>query len=479
MSDWSKPTTTSNYSTEFIQQLDARLKDLAYGLDPTNVLSYVGLPSGAVRINWGGADISLQSYNGTTWTTIPKTINMNAATATVLATARNLVLNGDASATFSSFNGGANVTAGVTLTSVNATTTTVGSSTTIPVLAFDTKGRVTSVGSVSYANAITAGGSVTSSSITLQTGTGVTTLARLQSNALGTVLYLGDGTVVNSFSHDTLTATLQNKTLGTGCVWGGGTMGVGYGGTNLTSYVVGDLVYASGTSTLAKLADVATGNVLISGGVGVIPAYGKVGLTTHISGTLAVGNGGSGATTLTGILKGTGTTAFTAATAGDLTTLLGFTPIQQGTGTSQLGNVVKVGWSAASKLRLQVDSTDFADVWPISITGSATLAVPQDSGTGAAQLPSGTTGQQPTGAAGKMRFNTTLNKAEIHNGTAWGSVGGGATGGGNDDVFYENAQVINTNYTLTTGKNAMTAGPITINNGVTVTVPNGSVWSIV
>ena len=44
--------------------------------------------------------------------------------------------------------------------------------------------------------------------------------------------------------------------------------------------------------------------------------WGKVGLTTHVSGTLAVGNGGTGATTLTGILKGNGTSAFTAATAG-------------------------------------------------------------------------------------------------------------------------------------------------------------------
>ena len=88
------------------------------------------------------------------------------------------------------------------------------------------------------------------------------------------------------------------------------------GGTGLgTGYAVGDLVYASATATLARLADVATGNVLLSGGVGVAPSYGKVGLTTHISGTLAVGNGGTGAATLTGILVGNGASAFTAVTA--------------------------------------------------------------------------------------------------------------------------------------------------------------------
>jgi len=68
------------------------------------------------------------------------------------------------------------------------------------------------------------------------------------------------------------------------------------------------------------------------------------------------------------------------------------------------------------------------------------------------------------------------------NGTAayWDAAGGaGAVGGGTDKVFYEHDITITTNYTIGTNKNAMTAGPITINNGVTVTVPSGSVWSII
>ena len=52
-----------------------------------------------------------------------------------------------------------------------------------------------------------------------------------------------------------------------------GTLGVARGGTNIASYAVGDLLYASGTTTLSKLADVAVGNVLVSGGVGVAPTY--------------------------------------------------------------------------------------------------------------------------------------------------------------------------------------------------------------
>lgn len=55
----------------------------------------------------------------------------------------------------------------------------------------------------------------------------------------------------------------------------------------------------------------------------------------------------------------------------------------------------------------------------------------------------------------------------------------GATGGGTDQVFYENDITVQTNYTINTNKNAMSAGPITINSGVTVTVPSGSVWTIV
>lgn len=56
---------------------------------------------------------------------------------------------------------------------------------------------------------------------------------------------------------------------------------------------------------------------------------------------------------------------------------------------------------------------------------------------------------------------------------------GGATGAGTDRVFYENDQSVNTNYTISTNKNAMSAGPITVANGVSVTVPNGSTWTIV
>lgn len=71
------------------------------------------------------------------------------------------------------------------------------------------------------------------------------------------------------------------------------------GGTGQSSYTIGDILYASSTTALSKLADVATGNALISGGVGVAPSWGKIGLTTHVSGTLPTANGGTNLTSFT------------------------------------------------------------------------------------------------------------------------------------------------------------------------------------
>ena len=106
--------------------------------------------------------------------------------------------------------------------------------------------------------------------------------------------------------------------------------------------------------------------------------------------------------------------------------------------------------------------------------------VPRTATTGSARLPSGTTAQRDgSPSAGFIRFNTTNTGFEGYDGTAWGSIGGGASGGGSDAVFYENGQTVTTSYTITSNNNAMSAGPITINSGVVVTIPSGSTWTIV
>lgn len=117
------------------------------------------------------------------------------------------------------------------------------------------------------------------------------------------------------------------------------------------------------------------------------------------------------------------------------------------------------------------------------IDSNVTSAKLQDNivlpGTDSVTVPKGTTAQRGTGVSGKFRFNTDDNTFEGYDGTAWGAVGGGATGASGNPVFYENDQTVTGNYTITTNRNAMSAGPITVNSGVTVTIPAGSVWTIV
>ena len=62
---------------------------------------------------------------------------------------------------------------------------------------------------------------------------------------------------------------------------------------------------------------------------------------------------------------------------------------------------------------------------------------------------------------------------------SWGEAAAGATGGGSDKIFWENGQTVTTNYTITNNFNAMSAGPITINNGIVVTIGTGENWTIV
>jgi hypothetical protein len=102
------------------------------------------------------------------------------------------------------------------------------------------------------------------------------------------------------------------------------------------------------------------------------------------------------------------------------------------------------------------------------------------SGTGVLDLPVGTTAERPGSPNnGMIRYNSTLSRYEGYSGSAWGQLGGGATGSGTDQVFYTNGQSVSADFTLTGTLNAMSAGPITIASGVTVTVSSGATWTVV
>jgi len=157
---------------------------------------------------------------------------------------------------------------------------------------------------------------------------------------------------------------------------------------------------------------------------------------------LAVADGGTGVSTLTGYVKGNGTSAFTASAT--------------------------------------IPSTDISGLGTAATTNS-TAYVAKTAATGSAVVPAGTTGERDgTPTAGYFRFNSTTTRFEGYNGTAWGAVGGGgATGGGSDDIFIQNGQVVTTSYTIPADKNAMSTGPITINSGVTITVSTGARYVVI
>ena len=113
--------------------------------------------------------------------------------------------------------------------------------------------------------------------------------------------------------------------------------------------------------------------------------------------------------------------------------------------------------------------------------GSAWVGVAEITApTGAFVTPAGTTAQRDVSPVnGYFRFNTTTSNWEGYNGTVWKAVGGGATGGGADEIFVENGQNVTVNYTIPSTRNAMSTGPITVDSGVTVTVSSGSRWVVI
>lgn len=94
----------------------------------------------------------------------------------------------------------------------------------------------------------------------------------------------------------------------------------------------------------------------------------------------------------------------------------------------------------------------------LSATGNVTFT-----GAGYTQLQSGATTDRPgSPAVGMMRYNTTLGQFEGYSASGWGAIGGaGATGGGLNQVFYQNDQTVTTSYTISATKNAMSTGPLT------------------
>lgn len=159
---------------------------------------------------------------------------------------------------------------------------------------------------------------------------------KLYYNDGGTVKLLASNSASSPVtSFQTSLGGLTPSTSTTGAITLAGTLNTSSGGTGLTSFTAGDLPYYATGTALSKLGIGTAGQILTSSGTapqwstltsvavttfsagttGFTPSTATSGAIT-LNGTLVVGNGGTGATTLTGVLKGNGTSAFTAATAG-------------------------------------------------------------------------------------------------------------------------------------------------------------------
>jgi hypothetical protein len=185
------------------------------------------------------------------------------------------------------------------------------------------------------------------------------------------------GTVGSSYISGSYTGITGVGTLTAG-TWNATTIAAGYGGTGQSTYTIGDILYASGSTALSKLADVATGNALISGGVGVAPLYGKIDLTTHITGVLPIANGGTGQTTYTNGQLLIGNTTGNTLSKATLTAGTGVT-ITNGSGaitinaTGSGGTVTSVAQSFTGGL-ISVSGS------PVTTTGTLALTVAGTSG---------------------------------------------------------------------------------------------------
>jgi hypothetical protein len=244
------------------------------------------------------------------------------------------------------------------------------------------------------------------------------------------------------------------------------------------NFTVGGNLVVNGSSTFSG--DISLNNLTTTGNTTLGNAAGDTltvnGSTASIPNELGFDNAVAVTRSNFSITGSISATTLTVTALGTGTIRVGY--VISGTGVTDGTTIVAVvsAWNGTTGTYTVSTSQSVSST---TITGTTTDASFEVNSTDAVKLPRGTTAQRPAAQEGIIRANSDLNRFEGYINGAWGSIGGGATGGGADTVFIENSLTVTTSYSIPAGKSAMSTGDITVDGGVTITVPSGSRWVII